>query len=347
MSQFKSIKVKEVRKETNDTVSISFDISNVEYKSGQYITIKKNINGEDVRRSYSLCSSPFESDFRVAVKQIEKGLMSTFLNNELKIGDEIELMMPTGNFVIEPVNDQHYVAFAAGSGITPIVSMIKTVLNKTNSFFTLFYGNKTPDTVIFKKEIDQLIENYQDRFKVKYIYSRAESNDKLFEGRIDKSKAYKIIQGDNALLKANAFFMCGPEQMIHDVSDALKESGVAEDKIRYELFTTPSIKKQEDQQQSDFDGTANVTVIMDGDELEFELSSNGEFILDAAIEQGVDAPFSCKGAVCCTCKAQVIEGKAIMDMNYALSDNEVEEGFILTCQSRPASEKVVVDFDVI
>ena len=274
--------------------------------------------------------------------------MSSYLNNDLNVSDELEIMAPQGNFVLTPQNNQHYVGFAAGSGITPIISMLKTVLTQTNSIYTLFYGNKTEMATIFKKELDELHEQYKERFTLNYIYSQQSSPDKLFEGRITKTKFEELVRADIELLKADGFFLCGPEQMIDEVSSGLSYLGVNKDKIHFELFTTP-VKSSEPQTiiDSDFAGVSQVTVIMDGEEIAFDLPSDGNFILDAAIENGVDAPFSCKGAVCCTCKAQVIEGKAMMEMNYSLSDEEVEEGFILTCQSHPVTEKIVVDFDVI
>ncbi|MCB9365414.1 MAG: 2Fe-2S iron-sulfur cluster binding domain-containing protein [Flavobacteriales bacterium] len=352
MSLFKKVKVVDVRKETDNAVSVAFEVGeeskdDFAYKSGQYITIRKEINGQEVRRSYSLSSAPFENEYRIAIKRIPSGLMSSFFNHELEVGEELDLMVPQGNFVLVPENDKHYVGFAAGSGITPVISMIKSVLVNTNSKYTLFYGNKTEKLTIFKKELDELKSIYGERFNLYYIYSQQSGTDKLFEGRINRLKFDAIIKNNIELLKANGFFLCGPEDMIHDVSEGLEYLGIGRTKIHYELFTVP-VKPTESQiiVDSDYVGTSKVTVIMDGEEVEFELAADGDFILDASIDHGIDAPFSCKGAVCCTCKAQVIEGKAIMEMNYSLSDAEVEEGFILTCQSHPASEKLVVDFDV-
>lgn len=353
MSLFKTVKVKEVRKETADAVSVAFNVNindnpEFNYQSGQYVTIKKIINGEDIRRSYSLSSAPNEIDFRIAVKKIEGGKMSTFLNDSLNEGDEIEIMTPTGNFLLQPQNDKKYIGFAAGSGITPIISMIKSVLVNTNSSFVLYYGNKTESSTIFKKELDELTTNYSNRLTIHYIYSKQESNSKLFEGRITKEKFEEFVRDDNSILSADGYYLCGPEQMINEVSERLTYLGVAKENVHFELFTSPT-KEANDLPKSEntFAGTSKITAIMDGDEIEFDLDAKGDFILDAAIENGIDAPFSCKGAVCCTCKAQVVEGKAIMEMNYSLSDAEVEEGFILTCQAHPASEKVVVDFDVV
>ncbi len=347
---FSKLKVQEIKQETNDTVSIAFEIpvdlkSEFSYQSGQYITIKSDVNGEDVRRAYSLCSSPFENDFRIGVKKVADGKMSTFLNEGLNVGDEIEVMKPSGNFVIDD-SSSNIVAFAAGSGITPILSMVKSVLNSEKKI-TLFYGNKTIEETIFKVQLDDLKEEYSDLFDLHYTYDKAYSDNELYNGRIDKDKVTAFMKSNFNLLKADGFFMCGPEQMILGVSDSLKELGVNENKIHFELFTAPAQKDDvAEKPESDFSGESQVTVIMDGDEFEFSLKSEGDFILDAAMGVGADVPFSCKGAVCCTCKAQVIEGKAIMELNYSLSEAEVEEGFILTCQAHPASEKLVVDYDV-
>jgi len=345
---FKKLKIKEVKKETNDAVSVSFDISTdlskeFSYCSGQYITIKKEINGEEIRRSYSLSSCPTENDFRIGVKKIEGGKMSSFLNDSAKAGDEVEVMLPTGNFLLTNALD-HSIGFAAGSGITPIISMIKTVL-KTGGSYTLFYVNKTSKDIIFKSELDSLKINFPDRFNIQYIYSREDTGNPLFKGRIDKEKCNNLMRSNLNLLKADGFYMCGPEEMIKDVSDTLEELGVAKTKIHFELFTTP-VQEKIETTISDFLGDSQVKVIMDGEEFDFKLNGEGKTVLDAAIEHGIDAPFSCKGAVCCTCKAKVLEGKVIMEMNYSLSDEEVEEGYVLTCQSHPASKKVVIDYDV-
>lgn len=347
MSLFKVVKVKDVRKETDDTVSVAFNVDKNEfnYKSGQYITIQKVIDGEDIRRSYSLCSAPFEDDFRIAVKKIEQGKMSTLLHHNIKVGEELNIMLPAGNFTITDFSGKH-VGFAAGSGITPLLSMIKSTLKEGGSF-VLFYGNRTENATIFKKEIDQLLVNYPNQFKVTYIYSRENSVNEIQKGRIDDKKVNELIKQNLEILKADGFYLCGPENMINAVKDALYYLGVPKEKVHFELFTTP-VQTIENKPKivSDFKGTSQVKVIMDGEEFEFELAYDGDFILDASIDHGADAPFSCKGAVCCTCKAKVLEGKAVMEMNYSLSDEEVAQGYILTCQSHPASDKLVVDYDV-
>ena len=352
MPEFHSLNVKEIKKETSDTVSISFDIpaelKNVyKFTPGQYLTLKLEVNNEECRRSYSICSSSDE-DITVAVKKVENGVVSTYLNEVLKVNDKIDVMTPEGNFTLQAdqTNKRKFVGFAAGSGITPIMSMIKQLkMDEVESSFTLFYSNKTDNDVIFKDTLEELAG---DKLKVNYIYSRQKINNPLFEGRISKSKATELIKADLSCLNADAFYLCGPEEMIFNVKAALEEFGVLDTKIKFELFTTPVLmaEKQENQEvDKNFDGEALVTVIYDDEEVEFNLNKDGDSILDAAMDNDMDVPFSCKGAVCCTCKAKVTEGKVIMDANYALSDQEVEDGFVLACQSHPASAKVTIDFD--
>jgi ring-1,2-phenylacetyl-CoA epoxidase subunit PaaE len=364
MAQFYSIEVSSIVKETADSVSVSFNIPiNLKeefiFIPGQYLTLKMLISGEECRRSYSICSSS-EENLTVAVKKVPKGLMSTFINKVLKVGDKIELMPPSGNFLLEPQssNQRKFVGFAAGSGITPIMSMIKQLkIDEPNSEFLLFYSNKTDKETIFRNQFDHLIS---DRIKVQYIYTRQKSkglfskksdSSKLYQGRIDQNKAVDLLKANMSWINSDAFYLCGPEEMIFNVKNALESLGVINDKVKFELFTTP-VKLVENSQETkgevddnDFDGEAMVTVICDDEEVEFALNKDGDTILDAAMEEDLDVPFSCKGAVCCTCKAKVVEGKVTMDANYALSDQEVADGFVLACQSHPASAKVIVDFD--
>lgn len=353
MSQFHKIQISDIKKETTDTVSIAFKLpgnlkNEFQFQSGQYVTVRATIKGEDIRRSYSICSAPYENEIRIGVKKIENGKMSSFLTQKLHINDELEVMPPSGNFVVTNLKS-NIVGFAAGSGITPLLSIIKSVL-KSGGKFTLFYGNKTASCTIFKEELDKLVVDYPNQLTLHYIYSKEKTSKTLYHGRINEEKVTEFIKENLELLKADGFYLCGPEEMINAVNNTLKYVGVAEEKIHFELFTTPVKANNLEANTPDetgFKGVSQVTVIMDGEEFEFELKNDGEAILDAAMNQGVDAPFSCKGAVCCTCKAQVIEGKATMEMNYALSDQEVADGFILTCQAHPASEKLVVDYDVI
>ena len=358
MAKFHSLKISDIRKETANCVSIAFDIpqdiqSNFDYKAGQYITLKLNVNGEEIRRSYSLSSSPVaDSDFRIAVKKVDDGRASTLLNESVDIGTTIEVMEPAGNFTTNIVegNNTHYVAFAAGSGITPVISIIKSILaTDSTSRFTLLYGNKTSGSIIYKDELDSLSEKYKEKLKVVNILTQEDTGNESTNGRVTKEKAQELLTQYVDMSDPTEFFLCGPETMINNCSELLAGKGIAKESIHFELFTTPIAAESEATKSSvtDFNGVSEVTVRIDGEEITFKLNGSGDAVLDAAIDAGVDAPFSCKGAVCCTCKAKIVEGTVEMEMNYALSDGEVEEGFILTCQSHPTSEKLVIDYDVI
>ncbi len=347
-TQFYKLKIKNVVKETSDTVSIIFDIPNdlkekFSFKPGQYLTLRTTINGEEVRRAYSLSTSPDENEWRVAIKKVNHGKFSSYAQN-LKAGDEIEVMAPTGNFTVNSTEPKNYVLFAAGSGITPIISIAKYLVKANNANqITLFYGNKTESETIYKKELDLLAANNQ-HINVVYIYSRQEVENDLLKGRIDASKIEKLYNKYLSNQTVNEVYVCGPEEMIFAVKDFFKSNGVDEKHIHFELFNTSNAKKEEEVDES-VEVMSHVTVIIDDEEFEFDLSSKGKNILQAAQDEDADVPFSCKGGVCCTCKAKVMEGKAKMDLNYSLDDDEVEEGFILTCQAHPLTENVVVSFD--
>lgn len=350
--KFHSLQVNEVKKETEDAVSISFTIpqdlqSDYAFESGQYLTLRADIDGQDVRRSYSLCSAPHEGVWTVAVKKVEGGLFSTYANEQLKAGDTLDVMTPMGTFV-QPKEDaanKNYVFFAAGSGITPVLSLMKTILtNEPNSTVNLFYGNRNFKSILFKEEIEALKNMHMQRLRVVHILSRESLGNAIQKGRIDQDKCAAL---DKAFLTGEGIsdvFICGPEEMIFAVKDHFEAAGLDPKKIHFELFTTSTPAKKpvaSDEPKID----ANVKVIIDGDELDIALTSTGESILDAATNAGADLPFACKGGVCCTCKAKIVEGTARMDVNYALEPDEVEAGYILTCQSHPTSDKLVVTFD--
>ncbi len=351
--KFHHLSIKDIRRETKDTVSIAFQIpedlsADYQYLSGQYLTLKANIGEEEVRRSYSLCSSPFEDEWRVAVKQIENGKFSTFANKSLKTGDSLEVMQPMGNFKFTPDANarRNYVLFAAGSGITPIYSILKSILkDEPQSTVTLFYGNKGFYGIIFREELEGWKNKYIDRFRMVHVFSRESPGNKIQKGRIDAEKCDHLY---NAFLKneqIDAAYICGPEQMILNVKSSLEQKGIASENIHFELFGT-QIKTETKSAAENLPSFASkVEVIVDGDLVEFDLDSNGLTILDAAQKAGADLPFACKGGVCCTCKAKVLEGSARMDVNYALTPEEVENNYILTCQAHPTSEQIVVSFD--
>ena len=354
---FHRLAVKEIIKETVDCVSVVFEIPSAlkkdfAFKQGQSLTMRTMLNNEDVRRTYSICSSPLDNEWKVAIKNVEGGLFSSFANNELKKGDVLEVMQPVGKFYVEltPINKKNYLAIAAGSGITPVISIIKTTLQtEPDSSFTLVYGNKTRSSIIFFEELERLKNKFLQRFNFINILSRERTEASLNFGRINTDKLYELEK----LVDYTSFddtFICGPEEMIFCVKDFLQQRGIPEKKIHFELFTSTTPKKSNprDQQSTTESGPhSNIIVKVDGRSFDFKLALNSDVpILDAALKQGVDLPYACKGGMCCTCKAKLLEGEVEMDVHWGLEQEEIEKGFILTCQSHPKTEKVVVDFDI-
>lgn len=347
-TNFYPLKISKIQKETEDTVSITFDVegdleSKFKFIPGQYLTLRAQINGEDVRRSYSISSTKDEA-LRVAVKQITKGVFSTYANNDLSEGQTIEVMPPTGNFVLKGQEKGKVSVFvAAGSGITPILSMLKETLINTEETAVLIYGNKNMNSVIYKAEIESLMDTYGDRFQMHYVISRDDSYDGL-KGRIN-AEIVKTVAEDIDQTSISGVYLCGPEEMVKNSSAEFEFMGVAKDKIHFELFFVAESEEAKKVESNLATGVSQVTMIIDDEEFEFELDMNGATILEAGAEAGADLPFGCKGGVCCTCKAKVMEGKAKMVQNYALEPDEVEQGFILTCQAHPDSDNLVVSFD--
>ena len=353
---FHPLTVKHIKKETADCVSISFNIPETlmpvfAYREGQNITIKTAIGGEEVRRSYSVCTAPHENELRVAVKKLKGGLFSSFANDVLKTGDTLEVLPPTGKFnaKLHPGKQAGYLAIAAGSGITPVLSIIKHTLNtQPESSFTLIYGNRDRNSIIFFEELEGLKNKYIQRFNFINILSREKTDTDIFFGRITAQKLDLLSK----LVPYNSFdeiYLCGPEEMVFTSSNYFKHLGIKEEKIHFELFTTPGQKKTDASAKitEENSGPASeVTIKLDGRSIDFKLGYNSSSLLDAALHQGADLPYACKGGVCATCRAKLVEGKVDMDINYALEKEELEQGFILTCQSHPRSEKLVVDFDI-
>ncbi len=358
MAKFHPLKIADIRRETADSVSIAFEIPNTfekeyQYTQGQYVTIKMEINGEEIRRSYSLCSSPLaDADFRIAAKKVKDGRMSVALNEKVKVGDVLEVMTPMGNFYnINNTKNKNIILFAGGSGITPMLSIIKTILKEEPTCnLTLFYGNQNEASTIFKSELDTIQKENTTRFKLIYIFDEAPANHPiLYTGLITKEKVMALVENHVGLNLENEFFICGPTPMMKNVEESLQSLQIKKEHIHLEYFTA-SLDANKNTEPVDATSSekiiSQITVILDGDETTFELESDGKNILDAAMDQDVDVPFSCKGAVCCTCRAKVLEGKVHMKANYALTEDEVAEGFILTCQAHPLTPVVVVDYDV-
>ncbi len=358
MSDFKPLIIKEVRKETADCVSISLEVpealkTDFKYIPGQYLTFKQEIDGEEIRRSYSICTAPAENDLRVAVKLVPDGRFSTYANRKLKAGDVLETMNPTGNFQLNTASDHQkkYVAFAAGSGITPILSIMKSVLTEEpNSHFTLFYGNKNFDSIIFLEEIEALKNQHLANLSIYHVLSREMLNGPLFSGRIDKERC---VTFSNKFFDANtvdAYYVCGPYQMIMDVRAGLEEIGVASEKVNFELFGTAEdlanqVPTKEVEQATETNFDCIVTIIKDGIAIEVPMLKDNRSILDAGLKAGADLPYSCKKGNCCTCRAKVLEGETELRINYALREDELERNYTLSCQTFPLSDKVVVSFD--
>jgi ring-1,2-phenylacetyl-CoA epoxidase subunit PaaE len=353
---FHKLAVKEVNKETSDCVSVLFEIpaelkDTFQFKQGQSLTMRTTINGEEVRRTYSICSTPLENKWRVAIKKVTGGLFSTFANDQLKKGDILEVMPPIGKFHVElnPANKKNYLAVAAGSGITPVISIIKTTLyTEPLSTFTLVYGNRSRSSIIFFEELEALKNKYLQRFNFINILSRERTDATVNFGRINKEKLDELSKLIN-YTAIDDTFICGPEEMIFAVKDFLTAKGIDKKKIHFELFSTPGQQRMTGNQSQaavDSGPKSKITIKLDGRSFDFDLSLISDTsILDAALKQGADLPFACKGGVCCTCKAKLVEGEVSMDVHWGLEEEEVEQGYILTCQSHPKTEKVVVDFD--
>jgi ring-1,2-phenylacetyl-CoA epoxidase subunit PaaE len=352
---FHPLVISNIEKETSDCVVVSFLVPDAlqetfRFAHGQNITLKTDIDGLPVRRSYSICSAPFEKELQVAIKKVPGGVFSTYANTLLKPGDMISVLPPTGKFytVLNPARGKKYVAFACGSGITPVLSIIKTSLHEEpQSEFILIYSNRSRSSIIFFEALEALKNKYMNRFTLIHLLSREKTETTLNFGRIDPEKLSalnRIIHYETV----DDFFICGPEEMIMTTKKFLENSGIPDKKIHFELFAASTAKKQINKPEAVADNThkSKITVKLDGRYFEFNLAFGAESILDAALQQGADLPYACKGGVCCTCKAKLLEGEVLMDVNYALEPEEVAEGFILTCQSHPTTEKVVVDFDI-
>ena len=348
MSIFYKLKVKEIRRETVDSVSVSFEIPDhlkeeFQFIAGQYITLQTEIQGSLLRRAYSICSSPACGELRIAIKEVDKGRFSHYANREMKVGSTLEVAAPEGRFTLKTSseNNKNYMAFAAGSGITPVISMIKAVLEEEKgSRFVLVFGSKSSDKTIFKNELDALMSSSGDRLEVNYVYSEIVSDRALF-GRIDSKLIKSLFKKEYANRVFDQYFLCGPEEMIEMVKKVLLKRKVKEDAIKFELFSSSSYKKEV---KKSLNANAEISIVLDDEETSFEMRMD-ELILDAALAKGLDAPYSCQGGVCSSCLARVVEGTAEMEKNTILDEDEVAEGLILTCQAHPTTSIIKIDYD--
>jgi len=348
MSTFYKLHIKDITRETPSCISVAFTIpselkSVYQFISGQYVTLKLTLDGEEIRRAYSICSSPNSDELRIAIKSVQNGHFSKFANENLKVGDIIEVGQPEGRFVFEPnaEKQKNYVGFAAGSGITPIMSIIQSVLeSEPKSSFVLVYGNKTPEDTIFHQQLHDLHLKYVARFFVHYVYSKVNVEGELF-GRIDKSVVNFVLNNKHKEKEFSKYYLCGPETMINLVSDVLKEHHVTEKNILFELFSTST---DENEAAKSADGHSKITIMVDDEETTFEMSQK-QTVLEAALKHGIDAPYSCQGGICSSCLARVTNGTAVMSKNSILTDSEIANGLILTCQAHPTSTEIYVDYD--
>lgn len=347
MSEFHTLRISDIKKETPNAVSVSFDIpeslkDTFSYKAGQYITIKYMNNEEEIRRAYSIYTSPESGTLSVGIKKVDDGVFSMYANTELKKGDHLEVMPPKGKFILspEPSISKNYLIFAAGSGITPVLSIITTALEEEPlSTVSLVYGNRSLEETMFATELFRLKRDYPDRFFLEFVFSRKKEDTGLF-GRIERSTVNYLLKNKFGGREYSTYYLCGPEGMIQAVTEILKEKGVQENQIHFELFTTSDEGNLEDTHE----GFTELTVTLDEETQTFIMPQTSS-VLDAVLKHGMDAPFSCQGGICSTCIARMSGGKAEMRKNQILTEAEIEEGLILTCQAHPSSPKLNIDYD--
>jgi ring-1,2-phenylacetyl-CoA epoxidase subunit PaaE len=355
VSKFHPLAVSKVERETRDAVAITLDVPPAlteafRFAAGQHLTLRADIGGEDIRRSYSICSAVQDGTLRIAVKRNQGGTFSEWANEKLAAGALLDVMPPLGHFNVPLCTDhrKHYVGFAAGSGITPLLSLVKTTLaSEPLSRFTLFYGNRASGTVMFKEELAALKDTYLARFNLVHVLSREAQDIEILHGRIDRAKADLLIRHWLDLEQVDAVFVCGPDGMMRAVADALKGRGFPESRIKIERFATSIPKHEHRAAKAPEPGhtECEVTVILDGTTRTCTLTKGQESILEAGLRAGIEVPYSCKSGACSTCRAKLIVGEVDMDVNFALEDYEVARGFVLTCQSHPVTDKVTVDYD--
>lgn len=355
MSQFHPLRVASCRNETRDAAVVTFDVPAAlrdafRFVQGQHLTLRVQLDGQELRRSYSICSAPFEDTLRIAIKRVPDGLFSCWAHQHLKPGHIIDCMEPAGHFHVplEPAAARHHVAFAAGSGISPVLSILKaTLAAEPRSQMTLVYGNRTSASVLFREELADLKDRYTARFSLVHILSREQQDIELFTGRINRQKCDQLFQHWIDPSTIDIAYICGPGTMMEEVSESLRAHHIDDAQIKMELFSaglprgprTHTLPGESPAQQ------CRVTVIQDGRRRDFSLLRNQQTVLDSALEQGIELPYSCKGGVCSTCRCKLTRGEVEMGAQYALEDYEIARGFILPCQSYALSDELVLDYD--
>jgi ring-1,2-phenylacetyl-CoA epoxidase subunit PaaE len=352
MSQFHPLLVTDIHHTIRDAVVLTLKPENPEafaFTQGQYLTFKQDFDGTELRRNYSICAGLDDGELKVGIKRVDGGAFSTYANTELKVGDTLHAMPPQGKFFtpIEPEVAKNYLGLAGGSGITPVLSILKTVLKREpQSTFTLVYANRAVNTIMFREELEDLKNRYMGRLTVIHILESGQDME-LFEGRVDQDKCNALFKHWIQIDTIDTAFICGPEPMMLAIAEALKTNGLSEEQIKFELFSESQqgrLAKQEMAKRSEGQKGTEITVIIDGARRSFSMQK-GQSVLEAALENGQEAPFSCKAGVCSTCMGKVLEGEVEMISNHALEDYEVERGYVLTCQSYPLSDTLVIDYD--
>ena len=346
------LRLAEVRRETPDCISLKFELppeiaDEYRFTQGQHIALRTTHEGEDLRRSYSICTGCDDGELRVAVKKVPGGRFSAWANEALKPGDAIDVMTPEGRFFtpLDPSHEKHYVAFAAGSGITPVLSLVRTTLaREPRSRFTLIYGNRRQASVMFHEALEDLKDRYLTRFELFNVFSREEQDIELFNGRLDGAKARAFLSTLVPPATIDEAFVCGPATMIDDVERALIDSGVPRAHVHVERFGVPGATAPLPVDDADA-AQARIGIVIDGVRREIEFHRGQHSILDAGRAAGLDLPYSCKGGMCSTCRGKLLEGQVKMAKNYALEQHEVDAGFVLTCQSYPLTERVLISYD--
>jgi ring-1,2-phenylacetyl-CoA epoxidase subunit PaaE len=357
MTKFYPVTVADVRRETRDAIILTLDVPDehreaFRFSPGQYLTLRTNIDGDEVRRSYSICAAPSEDRLRVGIKKIAGGVFSNWVSEQLAPGQVIEAMPPMGNFFVplDQTRKRHFVGFAAGSGITPLLSIIKTTLvAEPQSSFTLFYGNRASSSIMFREELEDLKNEHLERFSLIHILSREQQDIDLFNGRLSKAKCDQLLDHWIDASSIDTAFICGPQDMMLGVAQSLEEHGLDKRQIKFELFatSTPSRRQRrlEAAAEEEAKNLCEATIVIDGRARTLSFEKGTASVLDAATNEGLELPYACKGGVCSTCRAMLVEGEVDMDANFALEDYEIARGYILTCQSYPVSDKILVDFD--
>ncbi|GEO14897.1 1,2-phenylacetyl-CoA epoxidase subunit PaaE [Microvirga aerophila] len=357
MTKFYPVTVSDIRRETRDAIILTLDVPEehkdaFRFSQGQYLTLRTNIDGDEVRRSYSICAAATDAQLRVGIKKIADGLFSNWASSQLAPGQVIEAMPPMGNFFV-PLDEsrkRHFVGFSAGSGITPLLSIVKTTLvAEPRSSFTLFYGNRASSSIMFREELEDLKNEHLDRFSLIHILSREQQDIDLFNGRLNKEKCDQLLDHWIDVASIDTAFICGPQDMMLGVAQSLEEHGLDKRQIKFELFATSTPgrrqRRPDEARAEDRENLCEATVVIDGRARTFSFEKGAASVLDAGTAEGLELPYACKGGVCSTCRAMLVEGEVDMDANFALEDYEIARGYILTCQSYPVTDRIVVDFD--